>query len=52
MKMQTIEELNKKICDALSVDYSEFVKMTSDEKNKIVRRYTTEIKGLKFKNHK
>ena len=50
--MQTIEQIQKKICDALNVDYKEFLKMNWTEQNKIVRRYTIEISNLKFKNHK
>ena len=50
--MQTLEQINKKICAALSVDYNEFLKMNWTAQNKIVQRYTKEITGLKFKNHK
>jgi hypothetical protein len=50
--MKTLQELNKKICEALGVNYDDFLKMKSDEQRKIVNRYVTEVKGLKFKNHK
>ena len=33
-------------------DYNEFLKMNWTAQNKIVQRYTKEITGLKFKNHK
>ena len=50
--MRTIEEINEEICNALSVNYEDFLKMKSDEQRKIVNRYVTQVKGLKFKNHK
>jgi hypothetical protein len=52
MKGSSIEEIEKKICKALNVDYNDFVKMTFKDQIKIRARYTTEISGLKFKQHK
>ena len=52
MKGSSIEQIEKKICKALNVNYDDFVKMTFQEQTKIRARYTTEISGLKFKQHK
>jgi hypothetical protein len=50
--MRTLQELNKKICEALNVDYKEFEKMTFEQRDAIIRRYTKEKSNLKFKQHK
>lgn len=50
--MRTIEELNKVMCEALGIDYKDFVKMNFEEQDKVRRRYTTEVSGLKYRQHK
>lgn len=52
MKGSSIEEIEKKICKILNVNYNDFTNMTFTEQIKIRARYTKEISGLKFKQHK
>jgi hypothetical protein len=47
MNLSTLDNINKKVCKALNVDYKEFEKMPFAEQFKLIQKYNEQTSGLK-----
>jgi hypothetical protein len=47
----TLEDLDKKICNTVGVDYNDYKNMTIHEQSKVREQYMTK-RGYKHKKHK
>lgn len=47
MGFSTLNDINKKVCKALNIDYKEFEKMPFGEQFKFIQKYNEQTSGLK-----